>query len=295
MSATTADRAQWLEARQRSIGSSDAPEILGIGWSGRDGPGRVYRSKIDPVDPRLPSAGPLRRGIDLEPIAARLYQEVMGVELSVVPIRFHPAQPWRSASNDRIRPDDGRHVEIKTILSFGDEWGEQGSADVPPEVDAQVQHQMDVAGTDSIDVFALEVMSWQHRVFRVERRPDFLAHLVDVEREFWERHVIPRVPPGDEWHAYVKPLPKLVEGSVATLKDDWAALLDLRDRIGREIKDAEARVKDLTAQVRAAMGVNERAIAGRWMVKRVRVSGAQVSYYRDPYERLDIRRRKDDE
>jgi len=75
---TTTEREQCSRIVQSGIGASDAANLIGVGYrSAAD----VYRDKTEPVDARLPSAGPLRRGIELESIVTAMYEEQMGTRL----------------------------------------------------------------------------------------------------------------------------------------------------------------------------------------------------------------------
>ena len=289
---TETQRLDWLLQRQSGIGSSDAPDVVGRGWGGNLGPARVYRSKVEPPDPRLPRSGALRRGHDLEPVAAALYEEVMGVRLATVPLVRNPDRPWMIASNDRTR-DDGVKVELKTVSSFGDGWGEQGSDDIPEGYLIQVQHQMAVTDARFMDLFALNVNDFSHRVFRIDENPELQAWLVGIETAFWCGHVTVRRPPGEEWLDFVgknpSPLPE-VEG-VLDLGDEWASICDLRKNAMRDREVADVEVKQLTEQIKARMGGARRAVAGPWTIRRTEVAGCHVEYDRESYVRLDVRSR----
>lgn len=289
---TTEERREWLEERRSGVGSSDAAEILGRGWSRGDGPLKVYRSKVDPVDPRLPPGGVLRRGHDLEAVVAQKYKEVMDAELWTVPLVRHPSRTWQFASNDRTRRD-GRKVELKTTTGFGDEWGEQGSADVPEVYRVQLQHQMAVTGATDMDLFALDVINWQTRFYRVDADAEFQAWLTVVEHRFWVEHVATRTPPGVGWlesldtpgvERFFHP------GSSVELPPDWLSVCLQREEAVRERDAADARVKDLNAQLRAAMGQNERATVGNYRLKLTAVPATRVEAFdRAGYVRLDVR------
>lgn len=265
---TRPTRAAWLAERQTGIGSSDAPNLVGVGYrTAAD----VYRSKVEPVSDRDP-AGRLRRGILLEPLAAAEYAAVMGVELTPAPFARHPDMPWLVASPDYTRAD-GRRVEIKTTAGFGDGWGESGTADVPPGYRVQVQHQMGVAGAAGIDLAALDVIEWELRVYRLEFDPEFWAWLVAVAAEFWGR-VQSRTPPGPEWEARFAPKAEewlTVPGTSIDLGAEVGRLLDQRKLLADVRDEAGAECDRLTARVRALMGTADKAVAGPWKVNTVRV------------------------
>lgn len=291
---TTSERTAWLETRKSGIGSSDSYNLIGLGFS--DDPMedvlRVYRSKVEPVDPRLPDSGPLRAGLDMEPMLTQKYAETMGCELTSVEMVRHPDRPWQFASVDRIRPD-GRRVELKSPGMFGDDYGEPGTADVPKYVFAQVQHQLTVVGAESMDVFALARLTWETRMYRVDLDRDFAAWLTSVEERFMREHVQPRVVPGREWLEFaVQRQPevlRVIRPGTIDLGDPAASLLAQRARLAKIRDDADAECKRLTQQVEGMMGDSERAVAGSWKLRRSVVEAARVeAYTRKGYVRLTI-------
>jgi len=262
------DRLAWLKERQTGIGSSDAPNLVGVGFRAA---ADVYRSKVEPAaDDRAPL---LDLGTALEPFVASRYAEVMGVELAApAAVRRHPDRPWQLANVDRFRDDDVP-VELKTVAGFGEAWGEPGSDEIPPGYRVQVQHQMGVVGAAWCDVAALCRITGELRVYRVAFDAGLYAWLTAVEERFW-RMVEGRTPPGPGWEAEFAPAAErllTVPGSVVDLGPDAARLLDRRKALADIRDEAGAEYDRLTAQVRAAMGTAERATAGPWTVKVVAV------------------------
>lgn len=289
---TEREREKWLEERQTGIGSSDAADIVCRGFGGNDGPGRVYRSKVEPVNPVLPRSGVLRRGIDMEPIAAALYEELMDRRLSSVPLVRHATQPVLFASNDRTR-DDGIKVEIKTVASFNQDWGDPGTDEIPERYRLQCQHQMNVTGAPYMDLFALSVTSYEGRIYRLDAEPDVQNWLADRSVLFWSRHVQPRHAPGDDWLVEIKDAPVTLVGTdgITTLGDEWASLCEMRKQALLDRDAADAEVKQLTEQIRAAVRGHKVATTGRWTIRRVDVPGRHVAYDAEPYSYLTFRNR----
>jgi putative phage-type endonuclease len=277
------DRLVWLRERQKGVGSSDAPNLVGVGFGDA---ASVYRSKVEPPDDREPRAGVLARGIALEETVARLYAETMGVVVGhPAPIVFHPDRPWQFASLDRVR-DDGRPVELKTTAGFGEAWGAAGTDQIPDGYRVQAQHQMGVIGADSIDLAALDVIAWELRVYRVPFDPDLFAWLTAVEETFWRGHVLPRVPPGPEWDEQLRAdaLALVEKGKRVELGAGAVELIERRKELAAIRDEADAECKRLGRLLEAQMGDAEIATAGGWIVP-----GGEVSYTRDPYTRLDVR------
>lgn len=285
---TPTEREQWLAARRTGIGSSDAPNLVGVGF--RDALA-VYRDKVEPRQDREPE-GRVRRGVLLEALVAAEYERAMGVELAPAPAARHPRHDFLLASPDRVRPD-GRRVELKTVCHFGDAWGESGTDRIPDGYLVQVTHQMGVLRADVIDLAALDVDSWELRVYRIARDDRLWQYLRSAATEFWHSHVLDRRPPGPEWDATfgvakteaLLPVP----GKAVELGPDAAELLRVREGVKAVRDEAEAEYKRLTAAAAALMGDAERATCPGWRLKRVAVRGGTYTATREPYARLDVR------
>jgi putative phage-type endonuclease len=282
------NRIEWLRQRQQGIGSSDAPNLIGIGYGDAQG---VYRSKTQPVGGDTPKRGRLARGIACEPIAAAMYAEQMGVAVSPhEPFTKNPDRPWQFANLDWKR-DDGRACEIKTLAGFNDDWGESGSTRIPDGYFAQVQHQMGCAEVESIDLAALDVIEWDLRVYRVAFDPSFFAWLSDVESRFWHEHVLPRVAPPPDWEEQFRDKAEtlIVKEKRVELGPDALELIERRRELGTIRDEADEQYRFLTSRLTALMGDAERATVPGWNLKRTAVAGGEYTATRKPYQRLDIR------
>jgi putative phage-type endonuclease len=290
------NRLEWLYARQKSVGASDAANLVGVGWrTAAD----VYREKTEPVDDRTPTDGPLARGIALEPIVAARYKEVMGVEIvspiynatlgNEYSITYHPDRPWQSASLDRRRADNGATISLKTTAGFGEEWGENGSADVPEVYRVQSCHEMGVTQTTMLDLAALDVIRWELRVYRLDFDAAYFEWLTGVERRFWN-YVEERTPPPVDWDDTVRPIHdrRVIRLGTIDLGDDMIAILERRKELKRIADEADDEAKRLTTQVDLRMGNAERGVAGPWRLRRSLVKGAEVKFYRKDSYRLTI-------
>lgn len=286
---TTAERIAWLEERRQGLGSSDAPAVVGLGWSD---PFRVYRSKTEPVgDGLLPEDGPLLRGIELEPLVADKYSRAMDAELVTAPAGPHPARPWQRASVDRRRKGDGLVVELKTTLAFGDGWGQPGTDAVPLDYYVQVQHQLGVLGARLADLAALDVTAWELRVYRVAFDPAVFDWLTDAEGRFWREHVQARVPPGPEWVRQFAELPPVFPKRELTtaLPADADELLARRAELMIVLDDAEAEKKRLDTLIHGMMGEGYRGTTpGGWKVTRSHVVQPGGTFTRKPSEHFRL-------
>jgi predicted phage-related endonuclease len=289
---STTERLEWLQARQSGIGSSDAPNLIGLGWSDA---ASVYRSKVEPVVDRRP-AGNLRRGLELEPIVAAMYTEIMRVELATKAaeniIVRHRDRDWQFCTPDRWRSDGGL-VQFKTTAGFSDEWGPSGTDEIPETYRIERCHEMGVCGVDWMDVIALDVIGWEPRVYRLLFDRTLFDWLTEVEAEFWQR-IQERKPVDAEWSEQFKPHAiKLIDPTPAPdLGAEIAAIIERRERVRKVRKEAEAIEEGFTDRIREALGNNARATAGDWKVKQVRIPGATFTMERSAYNRLTITKAK---
>lgn len=290
------NRREWLLARQQSIGSSDAPNLVGVGF--RDA-ASVYRDKTEPVDDRMPTDGYLARGVALEPMVAARYVREMGVEIvspiyNAVPgneysITYHPDRPWQSASLDRRRADTGATISLKTCAGWSDEWGEPGSADVPEGYRVQSQHEMGVTRTTVLDLAALNVIDWTFRVYRLDFDADYFEWLSSVELRFMAEHVLPKIAPTDAWEKSVNPpKPLVVRPGTIELPEVAIRMLEQRRELGHIRDKADSEYRVVTKQIEELMGDAEKAVAGPFKLRRSIVKGAPVSYNRADYVKLTI-------
>ena len=88
-------------------------------------------------------------------------------------------------------------VEAKTTGLTG-EWGEPGTDDVPFRVLLQVQHQMLCTGLLKAHIAVL-LGKWglEEHMYVVERNEDIITAIVERGLQFWNEHVLTKIPPPD--------------------------------------------------------------------------------------------------
>lgn len=281
------EREEFLRERQTGIGASDAPNLVGIGFrSAVD----VYRDKTEPIVVR-PMAGHLRRGLELEPLVAAMYSEIMGVELTQPPaVSRHALRPWQMAHVDRLRPD-GIPVQLKTTAGFGEEWGPNSTDQVPPAYRLQCLHEMGVVGAECEDLIALDVIAWEPRVYRIVFDVAVFNALTNLEADFW-RCVQERRPLDAKWLEHAAPVAEqlLLDSEYEVLGPEVETLIKKRLSVGSIRSQAEQHYERLGMEIQRAMKGAALAKCGPWKLKRVRVAAGIVpSFERHGYVRLDIR------
>lgn len=278
---TREERRAWLIGRKSSIGSSDAPNLVGVGFrTAAD----VYRSKTEPVtEADITGRGILKRGIVLEPIIAAEYTDAVGEQLVRAPWICNPSASWQSSSPDwMFATNPRRKVETKSAAGFGFEWGDAGTDDFPEGYRVQCQHQMGVESLPMMDLAALDVISWEFRIYRIIFNPDFWFWLSAVERTAWDM-IEARQPIGPGWEEQFK-VEALQRSSAMTseridIPKEFANILERREQVKMIRDKAEEMYKSLTDAVYDKMGDARRGECDGWRISQWEVpeSTAEVT------------------
>jgi putative phage-type endonuclease len=246
---TTSD----LGDRTTYIGATDIAAIVGVSpWAA---PIDVYRAKVEGIDKDAGNAA--RLGLLLEPIIVEEYERQEGVKTRRLNEVTHRAYPWLKGHPDRIVVGQPGIMDAKAYLHSQREWGEPGTADVPPHVTVQMQVYMGLMGRAWADV-VLFSGSLPLKVYRVPADPVLYDQLVAVAVEFWERHVLLRVPPvvdgTDSYRRYLEQrYPRDEEKEVvatpetALLVDEWAGLMNTAAAIDKRIDLVRNRIIETMA------------------------------------------------
>lgn len=183
--------------RVKYLGSSDMAAVLGL--SAWKTPYDLYLEKTDKLtvldDNESEAAG---IGNMLEETLLQWGAEKLGVEIHLNQNRIHPNGIF-AANHDALVPGQPVGLEAKThgITMFQREhWGDDGTDDVPERVIVQCQHQMLVSDLELVWVPAL-IGGLGRRLYQVKRDDELCEMLLARGMEFWTRHVLADVPPGD--------------------------------------------------------------------------------------------------
>lgn len=251
----THSRAEWLAARRKGIGSSDAAPACGASPYGT--PLAVYANKAWGVEQE--ETEPMRIGAILEPVISQMYADRFGCHVGPEPMLQHPDHPWMLANLDRTRTDTGRIVECKNSSTDG--WGEEGTDEVPVHIFLQVQHQQAVYDPDEpADVAAL-VRGNSFRVYTINPSQTIHRKLIETEGALWALIQEGRQPPPDFLHPSTVDLlndlnEPVLDRQIRTLSEEAAEFVAGYELIGKQIKDLEAQRKELKARVIAEMGTH---------------------------------------
>lgn len=178
------------EQRRKSIGSSDAPAILGK--SPFSNPGQIYWSKVANQADR--TADHMAVGNFLERPLLDWAKEQTGINFKANQYRKSRDGPFHS-NYDGLAPRSGAECKYANAERSG-LFGEQGTDQVPIEIIIQCQHQMMVCALDRVWVaVAMAGYSLTFAMYCVERDDAIIKAMLPLLWKFWTEHVARRVPP----------------------------------------------------------------------------------------------------
>lgn len=240
-------RQDWLAARKKGIGGSDAAAVLGASrWKTR---ADVWLDKTGrAVD--IEETAPMHWGNMLEPVIRAEYAARTGYTVLQPAMMASEKYPHMLANLDGVA-NGKRIVEIKTARS-ADGWGDPGTDEVPLEYAAQVHHYMIVTGMEVADIAVL-IGGSDFRIYTVEADRWIHASMVAQEAAFWEL-VQTDTPPDPVDVREVEALFTRDKGTtVQATEAVYLAAQTLKS--AREAIDVLTREKDiLEAQIKLALG-----------------------------------------
>lgn len=267
------NRADWLRARARGIGSSDASVLHGA--SKYSSPYNLWCQKTGILPPANDDKTEYQRwGHIMEQPIADEYARITGrgvVDRGEFTISTHREHHYIQATHDRIItcPERGvGELSIKTAAPWlAPEWAD---ATAPIDYMVQLQHGLLVS---NLDFGSFAVLIWGRGVmwFDVDRDDDFLAQHERLCVEFWHKVINGEAPPVDADKSTAAALNARfpTADSKKTVKLPMAAL-----RWDQEIADSAAAIKKLDTRIdelknklRAAIGdaqVGQLPDGGEW-------------------------------
>lgn len=187
-------REEWLAARRKSIGSSDAPVLYGLGYSSQS-EFATWAEKVHGIATEW-SAADLRRlkvGHAMESVLRDMMFDQHGFETGTDPphsLRQHPTVAYATASIDCWDADDCI-VELK---NYGAHMAHEFRDGVPLRPTIQIQHQLWVTGTDYAWLYCMVGGEPIDEPIRVERDEAFIELHARKCAAFW-RCVETKTPP----------------------------------------------------------------------------------------------------
>jgi len=192
---------QQLEDRRKGIGASDVPALFGCGYR------TAYDLWLDKTGKLSEDANEsneaMEIGNDLEPAIGQMAAKRLRLEpsfeglIASPPTFIHPAGVLRANLDFLANFAGGLQtiVEAKST-AVGDDWGPEGTDDVPNRVIFQVQAQFACSGLKIAHVAQL-LMRFRasFRLYQVDRNQEICDAIVERAHEFWTKNVVADIPP----------------------------------------------------------------------------------------------------
>jgi predicted phage-related endonuclease len=223
---------------------------------------------------RKPTEGVhLRFGQFVEPFVALEYERLTGFHtVEHIEPFLHPEYEFMYGHVDRlVVPSadmpavvDGMVMaeallECKTTSVFNkDEWGEEGSDQVPNAYLLQCAWYMAITGCARADVAVL-IGNQDFRLYRINRDEKLEGLMIDQARRFWFDHVLARVPPQPQTVNDVRLLfpQEEQEKSLEATPEVVEALQQLKE-LQNTSKALEEKAEAVRAKILSAMGPAEK-------------------------------------
>ena len=186
---------QQKQNRYRCIGASDAAAVLGV---------NPYKTPLEAymeimgltVREEEKIGSPTYMGNLYEPAVAKFYEDFTGMRLrySHNTLR-HRQYPYIICHLDRKIANQRKILECKTTQwGNSEEWGDSGTSHAPRLYIIQVQHQMGITNYDEADI-AVIIKGYDFRYYTIKRDDIIIKTIIEREREFYETHILPEIPP----------------------------------------------------------------------------------------------------
>lgn len=255
---------EWLEARQNSIGGSDAATIVGLNpWSS---PYELWANKLGQIPPKEENEA-MRIGHDLEEYVAQRFTEATGKrvrrENSILRNSEHP---FAHANVDRLIVGEKAGLECKTTSILNLKNFKDG--DFPANYYVQCQHYMMVTGFGTW-YLAVLVLGREFLWFEIKRNEEDIAALAEAEEKFWSYVQSKEAPPVDGSDACGKTLDFIYAESDPDGSVDLTAIseaLDKRSEICSKIKELEEQKKLYENTIKDFMQESERGFCEGYKV-----------------------------
>lgn len=181
-------------ARLEGIGASECASVLGLNpWQS---PYELWLEKTGQVQPDdLSNNFAVRMGNLLEPVVAEVYEYKTGERVRKVNTTLHHKDyPHILCHLDRKVQGKRKVLEIKTANPYSNDWGEEGTDQIPLNYLCQVQHQLAVTGYEVADLIVYRGTT-DLRIYPINRDESIINELVKRLDAFWNNHVLTKIAP----------------------------------------------------------------------------------------------------
>ena len=265
--AASESRADWLEARKRYIGGSDAAAIMGLSpWATPvelwlEKTGQKQKAVPDPIREKMFARGKKLEPFIIEMAIDKLRERGHAVEL-IATNRRHvdPEHEFLSCEIDMELSIDGELVngDAKSVHGFARrKWGEEDTEEIPVEYAAQFMHGLMITGRSRCLVAALIGLD-DVAIYWLNRDDETIAAMREKEIAFWNDCVLGGVMPDPMVFNDIKILFPLDNGLAIEASAEIAEKVKQLSEIKAQIKTWEESEEALKFEIAEFISPNSR-------------------------------------
>lgn len=277
------DKREWLKYRKSGIGGSDAGAVCGLN------PYRtamqVYQDKISEEIEEVDNEA-MRQGREFEDYVAKRFMEETGKKVRRANAMFYNEEyPFMLADVDRMVVGENAGLECKTASPYmADKWKD---GNIPLSYQIQCYHYMAVSNADAW-YLAVVIYGREFKYYKIERDEAVIADLIQIEKTFWENHVMKQqIPDPDGSKLADSVIAEYYKNSIADTipLTGFNEKLERRQELSELIGRMDMEKKKIEQELKLYLGENERAENEQFM----------VSWKSVQSNRLDEKRLKEEE
>lgn len=277
------DKREWLKYRKSGIGGSDAGAVCGLN------PYRtamqVYQDKVSEEIEEMDNEA-MRQGREFEDYVAKRFMEATGKKVRRANAMFYNEEyPFMLADVDRMVVGENAGLECKTASPYmADKWKD---GNIPLSYQIQCYHYMAVCNADAW-YLAVVIYGREFKYYKIERDEAVIADLIQIEKAFWENHVMKQqIPDPDGSKLADSVIAEYYKNSIADTipLTGFNEKLERRQELSELIGRTDMEKKKIEQELKLYLGENERAENEQFM----------VSWKSVQSNRLDEKRLKEEE
>lgn len=277
------DKKEWLKYRKSGIGGSDAGAVCGLN------PYRtamqVYQDKVSEEIEEMDNEA-MRQGREFEDYVAKRFMEATGKKVRRANAMFYNEEyPFMLADVDRMVVGENAGLECKTASPYmADKWKD---GNIPLSYQIQCYHYMAVCNADAW-YLAVVIYGREFKYYKIERDEAVIADLIQIEKAFWENHVMKQqIPDPDGSKLADSVIAEYYKNSIADTipLTGFNEKLERRQELSELIGRMDMEKKKIEQELKLYLGENERAENEQFM----------VSWKSVQSNRLDEKRLKEEE
>lgn len=280
------DKKTWLLYRKRGIGGSDAGAVCGLN------PYRtamqVYEDKTTDLIEEIDNEA-MRQGREFEDYVARRFMEATGKKVRRSNFMYYDEEyPFMLADVDRMIVGENAGLECKTASPYlADKWKD---GKIPISYQIQCYHYMSVCNADAWYI-AVIIYGREFRYYRIGRDEATLLDLRQIEKNFWENHVLKRRLPRPDGSELAD---KVISGYFRQSMKETKPLtgfdekLDRRQELELLLDEMTTEKKQIEQELKLYLGEAEAAENANYRVSWKSVSSQRIDEKRLKEERPEV-------